>query len=197
MDSNARSLLRAGSYPGVSLRLRAKVFLPAFPAVPTGPPTSVTAPIAHTPPAHRVCGPASQRRGAWSHEMRSLSARSLVPLRCSRWASSSLTAASAFVVPHWSHSPIKIARYRCVPTGSCLFLKGTGWELRFGLSEALSPPKPRSCWVPCAPWPCSHASLCSATKLAVLSAHSTMQGLSLQQTSFASAVARRVCCAGC
>ena len=111
MDSSARSLLRAGSYPGVSLRLRAKVFLPAFPAVPTGPPTSVTAPIAHTPPAHRVCGPASQRRGAWSHEMRSLSARSLVPLRCSRWASSSLTAASAFVVPHWSHSPIKIARY--------------------------------------------------------------------------------------
>ena len=100
-------------------------------------------------------------------------------------------------VPHWSHSPFRITRYRCVPTGSCLFLKGTGWELRFGLSEALSTPKPRSCWVPCAPWPCSHASLCSATKLAVLSAHSTMQGLSLQQTSFASAVACRVCCAGC
>ena len=108
MDSSARSLLRAGSYPGVSLRLRAKVFLPAFPAVPTGPPTSVTAPIAHTPPAHRVCGPASQRRGAWSHEMRSLSARSLVPLRCSRWASSSLTAASAFTFRTGRTLPLRL-----------------------------------------------------------------------------------------
>jgi len=187
MDSSARSLLRAGSYPGVSLQLRAKVFLPAFPAVPTGPPTSVTAPIAHTPPAHRVCGPASQRRGAWSHEMRSLSARSLVPLRCSRWASSSLTAASAFVVPHWSHSPFKIARYPVAypQDRACI----SGWELQFGLSGALSTPKPRSCWV--------HASLCSATNQPYVQPTRTMQGLSLQQTSFASAVACRVCCAGC
>ena len=72
---------RAGSDPAVPLQLRAKRAR-RLPAVHTCPPTGVTAPIA--PSTRRVRGQTSQRRGAWSHEMRDWSARSLVPLRYSR-----------------------------------------------------------------------------------------------------------------